>query len=184
MARKPKLYQKLARRRGGVGTYYSLWLAPDHVLQVEANMMTERYQRVRLQDIQGFFVTPSRQAFWVTVISLIVLTGSVGLIVFNDGPAQVGFIALGIPALLMLLYGLFLARNCHFHVLTAVQRANWRNIARRRQAKKLIARLSPLIHEAQRGELAPPAAMASTNGDGASMNSDESGGPAGVSIGA
>ncbi len=157
MARNPKLYQKLVRRRGGVGTYFSLWLASDHVLQVEANMMTERYQRVWLRDVQGFFVRPSREARWVTGVSL-------GLIVLFGGLAMLGsgggvvFGVLGSLAVLVLLYGLFLARNCHFHVVTAVQRTEWTNVARRRQARKLIARLEPLIRDAQRDEVQAGAA--------------------------
>lgn len=152
MARKPKLYQKLVRRRGGIGTYFSLWLASDHVLQVEANMMTERYQRVGLRDVQGFFVRPSRESRWVTGVSLGFLTLFVVLTIFGGNMAPV-FGTFASLTVLVLLYGVFFARNCHFHVVTAVQRTEWTNVARRRQVRKLLARLEPLIREAQRAEV-------------------------------
>ncbi len=149
MARKPKLYQKLARMRGSVGTHFTLWLAADHVLQVEANMVTERYQRVFLRDVQGFFMRPSREAKWATIIGgvLVALFCVLALSFGGDGAAVCWAFA-GLCSLI-LLYGLFFARNCHFYAVTAVQRAEWTNIARRGKARKLIARLDPLIRAAQ-----------------------------------
>ena len=153
MARTPKLYQKLVRRRGGIGTYFSLWLASDHVLQVEANMMTERYQRVWLRDIQGFMVRPSREARWVTWVSLALVALFGGLAWWIPGESAIPMVVFSSLFGVVLLYGLFIARNCHFHVFTAVQRAEWSNVARRGQARKLLARLEPLIREAQRNEV-------------------------------
>jgi hypothetical protein len=168
MARKPKLYTKLARRRGGVGTYFSLWLGPDHVLQVEANMITERYQRVWLRDIQGLFVRPSREARWVIWISLPLIPLFVGAATFVEG-GEPFWVIVGL-AVMVLLYGLFFSRNCHFHVLTAVQRMEWSNIARRRQARKLMARLEPLILEAQRAEVTASAEPAGGDAHSVSVN--------------
>jgi hypothetical protein len=153
MARKPKLYQKLVRRRGGIGTYFSLWLAADHVMLVEANMMTERYQRVWLRDVQGFFVRPSKEArrvIW-TSLGLLALFGALTML---GGDATTVFLVFTLLTVPVLLYGLFLARNCHFHVVTAVQRTEWPNVARRGQVRKLLARLEPLVREAQRNEAA------------------------------
>lgn len=153
MARKPKLYQKLARRRGAIGTYFSLWLASDHVLQVEANTMTERYQRVWLRDIQGFMLRPSRQARWVSFTGLGLLAASATAAVMASSAMEV-FVVFACIAAVVLLYGLLGARTCHFHVVTAVQCAKWPNIARLGQARKTIARLEPLILSAQAGDAA------------------------------
>jgi len=153
MARKSRLYKKLVRRRGGVGTYFSLWLATDHVLQIEATLMTEQYQRVWLRDVQGFFIRPSRQARRVTWVSLGLALLFGGMILLGDTAAVVFSILTGL-ATMVLLYGLFFARDCHFHVVTAVQKSEWVNVARRRQARKLLARLVPMIHESQREEAA------------------------------
>jgi hypothetical protein len=171
MARKPKLYKKLVRRRGGIGTYFSLWLASDHVLQVEASMMTERYQRVWFRDVQGFFMRPSSEANWVIGISLgaLVLAGGLAVLDFtaSDGAAGTVLAVVAGLAAMVFFYGIFFARNCHFHVVTAVQRTEWNNVARFRQARKLIAKLEPLIREAQSNE---PAALQPAAGGSAAVN--------------
>lgn len=183
MARKPRLYQKLVRRRGSIGSHFSLWLAPDHVLQVEANLFTERYQRMWLRDVMGFFVAPSRQARWVVGLSLFLLLLFVLLAIAyqSSESALISCSIFASIALLFLIYGLFGARNCHFYALTAVQRAEWANVARRRQARKLIARLEPLIREVQRdagGDVAAGATSSDTAETGGA------GAPGSVSAGA
>lgn len=151
MARPPKLYQKLVRRRGGLGSHCSLWLAADHVLLVEGSIFSERYQRIYLRDVQGLFVRPSAQSKWIVIVSLALIVLFGGLMALGGDAAVVFGIFLGLAAL-VLVYGLFLGRTCHFHVVTAVQRARWPNVARNGQARKLIARISPLIREAQASE--------------------------------
>lgn len=152
MARSPKLYKKLFRRRGGLGSYVSLWLAQDHVLLVEANMVTERYQRFALADIQGFFVGRSNESRWIFGVGVVLLL-SFGVLsaVFNQGHSMV-FIVLAGLMIPVVLYGLFLGRTSRLYVITAVQRTQWPNVARHRQVKKLLARLEPLIRAAQQDE--------------------------------
>lgn len=114
-------------------------------------MVTEQYQRVWLRDVQGFFIRPSRQSQWITRVSLGFLLLFCALILLGDTAAVVFSIFTGLAAL-VLIYGMFFARNCHFHVVTAVQKSEWVNVARHRQARKLLARLVPMIHAAQREE--------------------------------
>lgn len=168
MARKPRLYQKLVRRRGSIGSHFSLWLASDHVLQMEANMFTERYQRMWLRDVMGFFVAPSRQARWTTGMGAVfmVLFGGFAATSDSEGVAIGVWGTFFVIALVVLLYGLVGARNCRFYALTAVQRAEWPNVARRRQARKLIARLEPLIREAQRDSSGPATFAADSSAGG------------------
>jgi hypothetical protein len=148
MARTPPLYTKLAGWRGSIGSRFSLWLAADHVLIVEANMMTERYQRIWLRDVQGFFVRPSREARW----SIGVGAGCMllfGVLALTSAEAVAVFWTFFVIGLIVLLFGLIGARTCHFYAATAVQCSEWPNVARRRQARKVLARLGPLIREAQ-----------------------------------
>lgn len=149
MARSPKLYKKLVRRRGSLGSHVSLWLAADHVLLVEANLMTERYQRFWLKDIQGFMTGPSSESRWVTGISLLLILFFAMLALTLGSDAGVVFTVLACVVAPFLLYGLLLGRTCRFYVITAVQRTQWTNVARRGQVRKLLARLEPLIAEAQ-----------------------------------
>ncbi len=152
MARAPKIYRKLIGRRGGIGSLVTLWIAADHVLLVEANLFTERYQRMWFQDIHGFFERPSREAELVIWISLGFFVAGLGLAVFGGGGAgvldAVGWVV-AITSGVTLIYGVFFARQCHFHAVSAVQCSEWANVARRRQARKVIARLEPLIRAAQ-----------------------------------
>lgn len=162
MVRPPKLYKKLVRRRGGLGSHGSLWLASDHVLLVEGNLFTERYQRIYFRDVQGLFMHPSAQSKWMVIVSLALIVLFGGLMALGGGAVPVFGVFLGLTVP-VLLYGLFLGRTCHFHVVTAVQRAKWPNVARYGQARKLIARISPLIREAQAGDASPaPVADVST----------------------
>lgn len=149
MANAPKIYSKLVGWRGSVGTRISLWLGPDHVLLVEANMMTERYQRIWLRDLQGFFVRPSREARWSIGVGagLVLIFGSLALATDEAAPVFWTLFTLCLP---VLIFGLAGARTCHFYAVTAVQRIEWPNVARRRQVRKLLARLEPLVREAQR----------------------------------
>lgn len=162
MARTPRLYEKLLGWRGSMGSRTSLWLAADHVLLVEANMMTERYQRVWLRDMQGFFVRPSREARWATGVGagLVLLFGILAMALDVD-VAFIGFFwAMAVIGLAGLLFGLFAARTHHFYAVTAVQRTEWPNVARRRHIRKLLKRLEPLVRAAQQGE--PSAVPVST----------------------
>lgn len=72
-----------------------------------------------------------------------------GSLAFLGGDAGIAFSTLAFVTTPFFLYGLFGARNCHFYAVTAVQRAEWSNVARLRQAKKLIALLEPLISATQ-----------------------------------
>lgn len=156
MARTPRIYTKLVGWRGSIGSRFSLWLGPDHVLLVEANMMTERYQRVWLRDLQGFLVRPSREARWAIGVGagLVLLFGVLALTIEVAAPVFWTFCVISV---IILLFGLIGARTCHFYAVTAVQRTEWPNVARRRQVRKVLARLDPLIREAQRdvGAIAP-----------------------------
>lgn len=161
MARTPRLYKKLLGWRGGLGSRFSLWLGPDHVLLVEANMMTERYQRVWLRDLQGFIVRPSREALWATSVGagFTLLFGVLAVALEVDMAVTGTFWTLAVVGATSLLFGLIFARTCHFYAVTAVQRTEWPNVARRRHLRKLLRRLEPLVREAQAGE---PAAGASS----------------------
>ncbi len=163
MARTPRLYQKLVGWRGSVGSRFSLWLGEGHVLLAEGNMMTERYQRVWLRDIQGFLTRPSREAGWVTAVGVgLVLLFTVCALAVADADVAIVcwvFAAMSAP---ILIYGLVSARTCRFYVVTAVQRTEWPNVARRRKARKLLARLEPLIREAQQADVAGSAEATAT----------------------
>jgi hypothetical protein len=149
MAAPTSTYQKLVGNRGTIGSRFSLWLGEDHVLLVEGNIMTERYQRVWFRDLQAFLVRPSRQARWVTIVGLALVVLFGGLAAVSVESAVPVFVTLLVLSLPILLYGLFLARTHYFYAVTAVQRTEWPNVARQRHIRKVLARLEPLVRAAQ-----------------------------------
>ena len=49
-------YRRLTRSRAGVGSYSSLWLGADHVMQLSSTGYTESYRRFYFRDIQAIFL--------------------------------------------------------------------------------------------------------------------------------
>jgi hypothetical protein len=163
----PVSYKKLVGWRGGIGSRASLWQGADHVLFVEANMMTERYQRMWLRDIQGFLVRPHGEARWVTgLAAAFMLLFAVLAFVDTRGLAVLFWVFFWLVSP-VLVYGLLFGRTCRFYAVTAVQRAEWPNVARRRHVKKVLARLGPLVREAQREDVASAPASPDAGGSSA-----------------
>lgn len=164
MSKKPRNYARLTRARGGVGTYSSLWLAEDHLLQVVSSGFHERYQRFFLRDIKGFLVSPSRMKrnwliFWGAVFGLFL---AILLLAGSDADARFG---LSFPtgfAFIFALLVLFFGRNRRVYVVTGVQTTELTSLARRVQVQKVLGRLQPLIETAQADLAAvrPPSAGA------------------------
>ncbi len=178
MAVTKRLYKKIVGSRGSVFSRFSLWLGEreDHALLVEGNLMTERYQRVWLRDVQAFLVRPSRQARWVTITGLVLVVLFGGLAAIATGIGVSVFVTLLCLSLPILLHGLFFARTHHFYAVTAVQRTEWPNLARQRHIRKALARLEPLIREAQAADAAQatPVAPETPQPDGLAGNSPAS----------
>src|ERR1700710_1578732 len=70
MAKEPKVYERLSRTHRKFGGYASLWLASDHILQVQSTGYSEQYQRFYLQDIKGVFITRSERRMVAGIVSL------------------------------------------------------------------------------------------------------------------
>lgn len=152
-------YVRLARARGGVGSYASLWLGGDHLLLVTSSGYHERYQRFHLGEIKGFFITRSRIAAVTLLVSgAIALTAAIaGCVIMLDGGMPVWPWFVLVPAVIFLVLGGLFGRNCRVHAVTGVQTALLVPLARRRQTGKILERLRPLIEEAQAGlEAASP----------------------------
>ena len=146
------------RQRGRIAIVSSqrsnLWLGPDHVLCVETEGYTESYKRFYFRDIQA--ITLRKTARWlVLAVSTGLMTGLFGFIVLAVDTIEVksvfGIIGgvCAIPFLLNFLYG----PTCACQLRTAVQTEDIPSMGRIRRARKVIARLRPLIAKAQ-GQIA------------------------------
>jgi hypothetical protein len=158
-----KEYRRLTRTRqrtafGIVATgRCSLWLGMDHILSIETTGYTESYKRFYFRDIQAITLRQTdRWKYWNLVLGAI--TGLFGLIAVGWGRSEV--VAAWVFGILTALIGLWLAINaalgptCVTHLQTAVQTEPLPSLSRLRKGRKVLARLRPLLTEAQ-GPLAP-----------------------------
>jgi hypothetical protein len=151
MAPTSKPYTRLTRDTSGVGTYTSLWLAADHLMLVTGSGVSENYARFDLRDIQGFFVTPSQRrvawAVWWGVLFAISLVAFVSNLSGNSTPVFSTFFLL--ISLGALVGNHLLSQGCAVYVVTGVQTTRLPALCRRRQARRILARLEPAIRAAQ-----------------------------------
>lgn len=168
-------YTKLTppRQRRGFAVISSsranLWLGKDHLLCIETEGYTEAYKRFYFRDIQAITLRKT-----VRMLVLAIVTGLfTGLFAFvtlaaDDVAAKWTFgilAAIGaIPFSLNFIYG----PTCACQLRTAVQTEDVPSMGRVRRARKVIARLRPLIAEAQgqlNGEDVPQLMQALATGD-------------------
>jgi hypothetical protein len=156
MAKAPKVYTRLTRSPVSIGSYKSLWLAADHLMQVDSNGYSESYQRFQYTDIQGFFIRGSdRRLYWNLfwgVIALISGLFFIGLARSGDLGVSVVFLAI---ATVFLIWNNALGPSCRVFLVTRVQTAAIGSLVRRRKARKILGRLQPLIEAAQSGLVVP-----------------------------
>jgi hypothetical protein len=150
-------YQRLTRlrRRGGnffqrAGWFSNLWLGRDHLLSIDSNLMSEQYKRFYFRDIQAFTIVKTRrkEAWNFTLVMLLVFFGSF----FINGSVVSGVWA-AIAGLGLVLNNI-LGTTCTVYLRTAVQVEELSSLCRLRRARKVLARIRPLIEAAQ-GQLAP-----------------------------
>jgi hypothetical protein len=157
----PREYIKLTpvRQRGGFALVSAarsnLWLGQDHLLSVETEGYTESYKRFYFRDLQAITL---RKTPRMLVLGLVTgaLTGFFVLLTVGvsevEGKWFCGVLAavFAVPFVLNLIYG----PTCACQLRTAVQTEDVPSLGRVRRARKIIARLRPLIAAAQ-GELNP-----------------------------
>lgn len=165
-------YVKLPARAFGWAGPARLWLGPDHVLQVTTTSVSERYRRFYLRDIEALIVrrtnlrlvlnlisgslaglsAASGAAFWwVSTIA----TDEIGLILFRIFAGI--FWAGGAICLLFLLINTLFGATCACFIQTPAGLDRLAAPSRARSARKLLARLAPLVVAAQESPAEAPA---------------------------
>ncbi len=153
MSKTLSLYTRLTRSPVNLGVYRSLWLGPDHILQVESTGYSENYQRFRFADIQAFFIAGSNRRIWWNIIwgTWALIAGIVVLaaITSDEVPAASAvFLAIGIG---FIVWNNALGPSCRVFVVTKVQTVQLGALARRRKAERILGRIQPMIEAAQAG---------------------------------
>jgi hypothetical protein len=134
----------------------SLWLSHDHLLFIDSNGYTETYKRFYFRDIQAFTVALTRNRLvwnWIwgglAAICLVVW----GAVVLPGLPISVAGLITGASMallfLVLLLVNNLLGPTCTCQVRTAVQTEELPPLNRLPRARRVLARLRPLIGEAQ-----------------------------------
>ena len=151
MAKAPKLYTRLTRNAAGLGSYASLWLAADHLMIVRSTGYNENYSRLQLADLKGIFLTETdRRMWWGIFWGIIGAWGGVALAITlgnRETPIfSAIFFAIGAGGFL---WNHFMGPGCRAYVLTGVQTAELPSLVRIKKARRVIARVQPLIAAAQ-----------------------------------
>jgi hypothetical protein len=149
MTESPIPYKRLPGTGRGLGSYVTLWAAPDHVLMVRASSFGERYKRFYFRDIQAIFLRPTPRGFWSRIVfGILAAAGVAGAIATSDGIAgTLWFVAAVLGALLIADF--LKGPTCACFVKTAVQMERLGSLTRTRKAERVLARLRPLIRQAQ-----------------------------------
>lgn len=160
MASDPPIYQKLPGRGmrksafAVTATRCRLWLAQDHVLAIDKTVAAEEYRRFYFRDIEAFIIrrTAGRQIWnWVLFAFILLTAGPFVLAWRSEGSGGFLITALAIGGF----WGVFLLVNtlrgptCQTHIRTAVQMEELPSLGRLPVARKVLARLQPLIVAAQ-----------------------------------
>ena len=156
-----KEYRRLTRSRSrtifGIVSHgrSSLWLGKDHILSVEANGYTETYKRFYFRDIQALILRKTATwLVWGTVLGSIAALFALIAVLGGDVVVAWIFGILGGFFGLALAFYLAAGPTCAAQLRTAVQTEEVPSLCRLRRARKVLARLRPLLAEAQ-GQLAP-----------------------------
>ena len=158
-------YRKLPGRSIAFSGIGRLWLADDHVLEAESLLVHERYRRFFLKDVAAIVVRRTRARLWWNVAHGVLgfggaaLAGGLwwsGTFVKEQEPRVVLWIFAGMIApfalffLILFLINSLLGPTCRCHVQTTAAGSHALAAPTRlRAARRLLARVTPLIEAAQ-----------------------------------
>lgn len=149
-------YKRLTRPRNravfsaAVTTRSSLWLGPDHLLQVDTSGYTENYKRFAFRDIQAITLRRTiRSNVWTGIFSaLAALFLLIGLAAGSRTALGI-WGAISTPFLLLLAVNLIKGPSCTCQLQTAVQTEDLPSLNRVKRVDRVMNQLRPLIIRAQ-----------------------------------
>jgi hypothetical protein len=155
MAKKQREYRRLPGKGSsfliGIAT---LWLGTDHLLSIDSKRVSEDYKRFYYRDIQGI-ITRKTVVGKVQNVFLGLFFGLFGLVCLPaEGGASIFFGILAGMFLLVLLINCWRGPTCVCHIQTGVQTDKLPSLKRLKTARKAMARLRPMIEQAQ-GRITP-----------------------------
>lgn len=140
MARKPKIYRKLAGGGFSAVLRHSLWEGPDHLLWVESAIFQEHYRRFYFQDIEAVVLhRTGRRTAWTWVLGAFLLLFA-AIAVFSD---ETAYFSIFMITFLVIFAGVqwLAGSGCRVYLHTAVQKYHITNLVRMRKALKVMDRI-------------------------------------------
>ena len=149
-------YQKFGQRIGSLASYYSIWLAEDHLLLCEDVQFLERYKRFYFKDIQALIIRKTSNSF---IVSLVAFTLAL-IFLFFLVHAKKGWnifwgILVGFNALILVI-NIIKGQSCVTYLQTAVQKEEFKSLNRIKKFNKFLAKIKPIIFTIQ-GDIDPQA---------------------------
>lgn len=159
------VYRKLPGRGLAFAGIGRLWLAEDHLLEVESLLLHERYRRFFLPDIAALVVRRTKvRLVWNLVHGVLGFGGAAlagglwwsGTFVKDQDPRVMLWVFAGMVApfavffIVLFFINTLLGPTCRIHLQTTS--AGWHPLAaptRLRSARRLLARITPVIEAAQ-----------------------------------
>lgn len=136
-----------------------LWLGEDHLLLVESQYFAEEYRRFYFRDIQSIVLRKTETGKYFNLVWMSLAIPMLAGVIASSGAWRIFW------SILAIIFGGFLLLNtlygptCACQISTAVQSEELPSLKRLRRARKVMARLRPLIAEAQ-GQFEPGEANA------------------------
>lgn len=150
-----KEYKRLPGRYRSSTGQRTLWLGEDHLLAVDRVFFEERYRRFYFSDVQALIIKSTIRwhvnTLILAVLTLVLLTP--GWLFWQENDYEIAVFAV-IPALLCLFalsVNLIKGKSCRCFLQMRVGIHELPSIRRRRQAVKVLARIKPLVSNAQKG---------------------------------
>ena len=148
MANESIPYVKLRGTGSNVVERISLYLAPDHLLQVSSAGYSESYLRFYFRDIQAITV---RKTAWGLIFNIVwgVLAALFLALAVDSAEAAIAWGIVGGIFLGLLLMNLFAGPTCVCEIQTAVQKRKLGAVTRLRCARRFIEQIRNQIQPAQ-----------------------------------
>jgi hypothetical protein len=122
-------------------------MADDCLLQVASTGWSERYKRFYYSDIRAIVIRRTTTTITILNVLLVVLTVLTTITALTL--SQPAFFLITVLFMAPLLYNLLVGPTCVCHIYTSVQVERLPSLGRVRTARKVIARLRPMIEQAQ-----------------------------------
>jgi len=157
-----KPYRRIRGSRGAsLASYHSLWAGDDHLLSVTNTYGNESYKKYYFAEIQA--LVSHRTSGWtaanITLGALAAFFLLPAIVLYWNGTTDTAIALTVFAGILLIIFfiNLLAGPTAKLCIQTATSYDRLAGVARQRKARKVIAQIAPLVHQAQQGLLSQPA---------------------------